>query len=484
MMKAANLFLLIMSFLTIAIQSQNMNAVMVYEKCVNAVVLIETPAGALGTGFIVNNEGWVVTNYHVIEDEDGNSYKPSDLTVKFLNGNTAKVSQIIDEPNNQGIDISLLKLNSGVVSYIPLLENGNAKIGEDIVAIGHPKGLNWTQTKGSVTNFTFENFVQIDVAVNPGNSGGPLINSGGQVIGVVTAGMDKMQNTNVGVKISVIRNILKNFKITYSTKPVISEDDLLTTSITSGEEQQKITEMRLSYLKKQQDREDEFLSLKYEKEKLALQRQNELEEAEQQRLLEEYNRDLPKRLIVAFGGGAGVYTGPFDGMQKSEKALSWSSNFMVGLRFETSSIMDRGHIFGIFMNIGGANKDYRTQQAIDGEVDFDLKSIPNLTNFSAPDGFNSTFEMEAGFILEEWLRISGGFGSQTFELENKISTTKTETIEKSFSYYTGTIGLVMRFGPVHISPTFTTMMGGDFIKANTKANVTMTFWLDFLKSRF
>ena len=147
---------------------------------------------ALGSGFVYDNQGHIVTNYHVI-----NGATRADIT--FTDGNTYSANVVGKDPNS---DLAILQITDGFsqenVMPLPLANSSAVRPGEQVIAIGNPFGLSGTITTGIVsakgrllpdpdTGFSIPNMIQTDAAINPGNSGGPLLNAQGQVIGMNTA---------------------------------------------------------------------------------------------------------------------------------------------------------------------------------------------------------------------------------------------------------------------------------------------------------
>lgn len=134
---------------------------------------------AKGSGFIITSDGYVITNYHVISGAKSISVVPYQ--------DSAKTVELIGY--NSNIDLALLKING---SYAPLVfgNSDNAEIGEKVIAMGNPYGLSFSVTEGIVSSLhrTGSNglnvYIQTDVPLNPGNSGGPLIDKQGKVIGI------------------------------------------------------------------------------------------------------------------------------------------------------------------------------------------------------------------------------------------------------------------------------------------------------------
>jgi S1-C subfamily serine protease len=147
---------------------------------------------ALGSGFVYDNQGHIVTNYHVVSGA-----KKADVT--FTDGNTYSANVVGKDPNS---DLTVLQITGDFsqekVVPLPLANSSAVRPGEQVIAIGNPFGLSGTITTGIVsakgrllpnpdTGFSIPNMIQTDAAINPGNSGGPLLNTQGQVIGMNTA---------------------------------------------------------------------------------------------------------------------------------------------------------------------------------------------------------------------------------------------------------------------------------------------------------
>jgi S1-C subfamily serine protease len=147
---------------------------------------------ALGSGFVYDNQGHVITNHHVVADAD-----KADVT--FTDGNTYSAKVIGKDPNS---DLAVLQITDNFseekVVPIPMANSSNVRTAEQVLAIGNPFGLSGTITTGIVsqqgrllpnpdTGFSIPNTIQTDAAINPGNSGGPLLNIKGEVIGMNTA---------------------------------------------------------------------------------------------------------------------------------------------------------------------------------------------------------------------------------------------------------------------------------------------------------
>ena len=145
----------------------------------------EPKAKGLGSGVIISNDGYIVTNNHVIDGAEK-------LEVTLNDNRKFNATLVGTDPNT---DVALLKINAKGLTYIPFGNSDNVKVGEWVVAVGNPFGLNSTVTAGIVSakarglnkgNMGLESFIQHDAAVNPGNSGGALVNTNGELIGINT----------------------------------------------------------------------------------------------------------------------------------------------------------------------------------------------------------------------------------------------------------------------------------------------------------
>ncbi len=179
-----------------------------------AVVKIEA-AGGQGSGFVTHADGWVVTNFHVVERE-----VEVDVVVYSLGKNgfeprtvrKCKVAAI-----NPAMDLALVKVEAPAdlaLKTIYLGESDGMQVGDTVYAIGAPIGLDRTVSSGiiSVTNRTFEGrcHFQITTPINPGNSGGPLFNLRGEVVGVNSAGYRGFQGLNFAIPSKYVIDFLNN----------------------------------------------------------------------------------------------------------------------------------------------------------------------------------------------------------------------------------------------------------------------------------
>jgi len=159
----------------------------------------------VGSGFVMNKEGYILTNNHVVEDAD-------QIKVKLPNGKEYDGKVVGRDPKT---DLALVKINGA--SDLHPLQMGNSddlKVGSWVVAVGSPFGLEQTVTAGIVSakgrvigSGPYDNFVQTDASINPGNSGGPLINMRGEVVGINTAIIASGQGIGFAIPINMAREI-------------------------------------------------------------------------------------------------------------------------------------------------------------------------------------------------------------------------------------------------------------------------------------
>ncbi len=181
---------------------------------------VVTSDSNIGTGFIVDATGWIITNQHVV------SSTTADYKVVTSDGNQYDVTEIARDDGN---DIAILKIDAKDLTVLSLGNSDNLAVGQDVVAIGTPLGeYSGSVTKGIIsgldrtvtassswyggTSKTYEGVVQTDAAVNPGNSGGPLLNSQGEVIGVNFATTSDADNISFALPINVVKEKIEEYR--------------------------------------------------------------------------------------------------------------------------------------------------------------------------------------------------------------------------------------------------------------------------------
>ncbi len=166
---------------------------------------------SLGSGVIMSDRGYILTNHHVIEGAD-------EIQVSLRDGRTASASVIGKDPDT---DLAVLKVDLENLPAITVGQSEGLRIGDVVLAIGNPFGVGQTVTMGIVSATgrtklginTFENFIQTDAAINPGNSGGALIDANGNLIGINTAIFSRSggsQGIGFAIPVSLAQNVLQD----------------------------------------------------------------------------------------------------------------------------------------------------------------------------------------------------------------------------------------------------------------------------------
>ena len=163
--------------------------------------------GGVGSGFIFASDGQILTNAHVVA-------KARRLKVTLADGRTFDASLVGSEPD---VDIALLRIGA---DRLPVAELGRGplRVGQLVIAVGNPYGLNWTVTAGVVSALgrtlqgpgtqKMTDLIQTDTSINPGNSGGPLVDSAGRVVGITTAMMPMAQGLGFSIPLETIKSAL------------------------------------------------------------------------------------------------------------------------------------------------------------------------------------------------------------------------------------------------------------------------------------
>ena len=161
-------------------------------------------SSALGSGFVITEDGYVVTNNHVIDGAD-------EILIEFFNGDELKAEVIGTDPNT---DIALLKVEAdGPLPFVSFGDSDIARVGDWVVAMGNPLGQGFSVSAGIVSarnralSGTYDDYIQTDAAINRGNSGGPLFNMDGEVIGVNTAILSP-NGGSIGIGFSMASNVV------------------------------------------------------------------------------------------------------------------------------------------------------------------------------------------------------------------------------------------------------------------------------------
>lgn len=165
---------------------------------------------SLGTGFIIDKQGYIVTNNHVIKDADK-------IMVRLRDGEEFDAEIVGRDPNT---DIALIKIKAmRDLTAVSLGDSNDLKVGQWVLAIGNPFGLGHTITAGIVSakgrvigSGPYDDFIQTDASINPGNSGGPLVDMDGKVIGINTAIVASGQGIGFAVPINLVKDVIRQLK--------------------------------------------------------------------------------------------------------------------------------------------------------------------------------------------------------------------------------------------------------------------------------
>ncbi|MBE9559956.1 MAG: trypsin-like peptidase domain-containing protein [Proteobacteria bacterium] len=167
-----------------------------------------------GSGVIIQSNGYIITNYHVIKQHD-------EIRVRLSDGRVAKAELIGSDPDT---DIAILKINYKNLPSLKIADMSQLKVGDIVLAIGDPFAIGQSVTQGiisatgrysertRISQNTYENFIQTDAAVNPGNSGGALINTQGEIVGInsnILTNTDSFQGISFAIPIDIAQQVAK-----------------------------------------------------------------------------------------------------------------------------------------------------------------------------------------------------------------------------------------------------------------------------------
>ena len=193
------------------LSSKSLSLIEIFEKSEPGVVRVnvqrgesEDVTGGIGSGFVFDKKGHIISNAHVVKDANK-------IVVTFLDGRSYNANII---GTDEYTDIAVIKVNADLSLLHPLSigDSSNLKVGEEIAAIGNPFGLSGSMTSGIISqlgrllptesNYQIPDVIQTDAAINPGNSGGPLLNMRGEIVGINTA-IQSTTGSNTGVGFAI-----------------------------------------------------------------------------------------------------------------------------------------------------------------------------------------------------------------------------------------------------------------------------------------
>lgn len=165
--------------------------------------------GGLGSGFVISKDGYILTNEHVVADAD-------EISVTVAGYDQPFKARVVG--SDYDLDLAVLKIDAG--GDLPTIELGSSRdirVGQWVIAIGNPYGLDHTVTVGvisatgrpiTIQDRLYKNLIQTDAAINPGNSGGPLLNLAGQVVGINTAVNSEAQGIGFAIPVDTVKEVL------------------------------------------------------------------------------------------------------------------------------------------------------------------------------------------------------------------------------------------------------------------------------------
>ncbi len=177
------------------------------------------PGGGLGSGFIFASDGQILTNAHVVD-------RAKRIQVTLADGRKFAAGLVGSDPD---VDVAVLRIGA---DHLPVAELGRGalRVGQLVIAVGNPYGLNWTVTAGVVSALgrtldvpgsrKMVNLIQTDTSINPGNSGGPLVDSAGRVVGITTAMLPMAQGLGFSVPLDTIKSVVAKIAQKRSSAPV------------------------------------------------------------------------------------------------------------------------------------------------------------------------------------------------------------------------------------------------------------------------
>ncbi|VVB84000.1 Trypsin-like peptidase domain protein [uncultured archaeon] len=184
----------------------------IFEESVKSVVIIKTNLAQEGSGFVIAEGGYVVTNYHVIEG----------ATAALITTYDGKSHSVALMGYNSEMDVALLRIND--TNYQPLIlgDSNNVKQPDQVIAIGNSKGTGFSVTQGVVSNVHKEGsngldvYIQIDASLNSGNSGGPLVDINGRVIGMNTFKISDSEGMGFALESNSIKDAVNEIAMSSS----------------------------------------------------------------------------------------------------------------------------------------------------------------------------------------------------------------------------------------------------------------------------
>lgn len=206
--KIMSVFFILFMLPTFGFEPKHDNVSVLYEKINPAIVSVDSHLNdgiSCGTGCVIDSSGTILTSAHILEDGH-------EITVTMSNGEDYKANIIKKIGENK--DIALIKISAPYeLKTVKLGDSAKIKVGDSVLAIGNPFGFNGTLTKGIISRIDYsKNRIQTDAAINPGSSGGPLLNTHGEIIGINQAIYNPDNNiSNIGIGFATPVNLIKEY---------------------------------------------------------------------------------------------------------------------------------------------------------------------------------------------------------------------------------------------------------------------------------
>ncbi len=431
----------------------------------------------IGAGFIVNNKGYIFTNYHVIKGADS----IRGIYIEFYDGVSARPEKLVYL--NKAYDIALLKIAPVPKRpALPLYIGGEGIPGEDVVAFGHPLGFKFNMSKGVISGINVAGAKQrflFDAPTNPGNSGGPLLNTFGQVIGMVegrydskSAGVD-VQNLNTAIKVQYLKKVLDSLKISYGTDVLIEDVSLverrkLLLAQDSLRSAQAAQELAMSESRRRADSIQAGLAAQSKTldssraAQEAMLKMIEKEREERQKFQDSMRyinrpRYWTARLGASYGFDFGAVKNLESNIKNSGGGPFGAVEFLFGYRANIEKNDDKGTIAAVFFSAGGISR-----QAVETIFRNEGKYYSSR---SALEG-SYFFENEYGIIAGETFRLSAGIGYMFVD-------------GKQYAYYPVTGGFIFPLGPINIDMLFATATGREIPFPTVKVKVGLAYRINF-----
>ena len=196
-------------------EPRELSAKLQAQRVSPSVIKVRTPGG-LGSGVVINEEGYAITNAHVIQGEQNLR-----AIIWVPQGDGTKKRTTVEDVEiiavNNHIDLALLKMNhpnDDPFPYSPIESWEGIMVGQPVFAIGNPLNMEQTMTEGVISttqrNFDGLTYIQTDTPINPGNSGGPLFNTKGEVIGITNMGIPSGDNLGFAIPARYVKDFIRN----------------------------------------------------------------------------------------------------------------------------------------------------------------------------------------------------------------------------------------------------------------------------------